>query len=79
MNTDALRRDARVLAPGFPDVAKRLNAAADELDQLRSDLHAKDVVIQSYAVGAGSIGTQPAKVQIRPDVRVRVDTPMWGA
>lgn len=36
VDTDALRRDARVLAPGFPGVEQRLNAAADEVDRLRA-------------------------------------------
>lgn len=36
VDTDALRRDARVLAPGFPGVEKRLDAAADEVDRLRA-------------------------------------------
>lgn len=35
VDTDALRRDARILAPGFPGVEQRLNAAADEVDRLR--------------------------------------------
>lgn len=35
VDTDALRRDARVLAPGFPGIEKRLNDAADELERLR--------------------------------------------
>jgi len=36
VDTDALRRDARVLSPGFPGVEKRLHAAADELAHLRA-------------------------------------------
>ncbi|WP_152998320.1 hypothetical protein [Curtobacterium luteum] len=36
VNTEALRRDARILAPGFPSVEKRLNEAADEMDRLRA-------------------------------------------
>ncbi|MBT1542499.1 hypothetical protein KK103_12055 [Curtobacterium flaccumfaciens pv. flaccumfaciens] len=36
MDTNALRRDARVLSPGFPGVEKRLIAAADEVDRLRT-------------------------------------------
>lgn len=38
VDTDALRRDARVLSPGFPGVEKHLVAAAAEVDRLRAEL-----------------------------------------
>lgn len=36
VETSALRRDARLLAPGFPSIEKRLLDAADEIDRLRA-------------------------------------------
>jgi hypothetical protein len=73
VDTDALRRDARVLVPGFPGVARRLNDAADEVDRLRRDLRKKRAVIQSHIAGvAPLVGMQPARVQIRPNIRVDI-------
>lgn len=61
--------------------ARHLFAAADEIEQLRAELRAKHSVIQQHTAGIAPLsGMQPAKVQIRPNIRVNIDTPPpWGA